>query len=223
MPQLKLFYFDIPGKAEGIRWACAVGGVEFEDVRFSSFEDFAKKRQSGELPFGQVPAMAVDGKIIAQSSAIIRFVGKCSKIPLYPTDPFEAAVVDSIIDQESDMTKALDISIYQERFGFETALGGRAGEGTALVRKTLNDAILPRHLESFEKLLEKSTSGWIAGGNTPTIADFVLVPRLQWLAAGKYDGISTEILQPFPKLCGLIEHVLQLPEVRAWNAAHPEK
>jgi hypothetical protein len=54
-PKLKLLYFDIDGLAARIRLACAVGGVEFEDFRFSDREAFMKmKATPGALPFGQV-------------------------------------------------------------------------------------------------------------------------------------------------------------------------
>jgi hypothetical protein len=54
-PKLKLLYFDIDGLAARIRLACAVGGVVFEDFRFSDREAFmTMKAQPGALPFGQV-------------------------------------------------------------------------------------------------------------------------------------------------------------------------
>ena len=48
-PKLQLLYFDIPGKAEAIRLACAFSGIEFEDIRMTR-EEFMQKKLSGELP-----------------------------------------------------------------------------------------------------------------------------------------------------------------------------
>jgi len=45
----------------------------------------------------QVPALKVEGKVLGQSSAIMRFIGKLTG--LYPTDAVTAALVDSIMDQ----------------------------------------------------------------------------------------------------------------------------
>jgi len=62
---------------------------------------------SGELPFGQVPALrTTDGKnLLVQSAAIYRFIGKhnSSKKPasLYPQDFVDAAKVDAILDQDN--------------------------------------------------------------------------------------------------------------------------
>ncbi|CAK0841035.1 unnamed protein product [Prorocentrum cordatum] len=64
----KLLYFNFPGKGECIRLAFHYGGIPFEDYRFSSREEFTKMKESGELQFGQVPALVVDGKTLTQSA-----------------------------------------------------------------------------------------------------------------------------------------------------------
>lgn len=94
--------------------------------------------------------------------------------------------------------------ISKERMGF-AALND---ETVFKIRKTLNDEVLPKHLG-----LRKSPSGWLAGGSEPSIADFILVPRLQWLATPNlHDGIESDvILNNFPLLKALIEKFLNLP------------
>ena len=114
---MKLIYFDIPGKAEAIRLCAAVGGVQLDDVRISR-EKFHEMRDSGELPFGQVPALDVgDGRILAQSSAILRYVATLGG--LHPTDPLEAAHVDAVAAAEEDFFAGISVSRYGARFGFE--------------------------------------------------------------------------------------------------------
>ena len=49
----KLYYFDIPGKAEAARLACQYAGFPMEDVRLSK-EEFLAMKEAGKLPFGQV-------------------------------------------------------------------------------------------------------------------------------------------------------------------------
>lgn len=99
--------------------------------------------------------------------------------------------------------------LISERFGF-----GCLDDATvAAVREALNSEVLPRHLGFFEKLLEQSSSGWIAGTPGPSIADFQIVPRLQWLASGANDGISTDILKPFPRVLALIDKLMTLPAI----------
>ena len=110
-PTLKLVYFDGPGKAEGTRLAAAHCGLALEDYRFKDRAEFMAMKESGELTYGQVPALFVDGKQVTQSSCILRTVGRLGG--LYPEDVVQAALVDSIMDQEIDMTMGISCSNYQ--------------------------------------------------------------------------------------------------------------
>ena len=49
-------------------------------------------------PFGKVPALEHDGKILFESNAIMRYMANVTKSPLYPQDPYERAVVDQWMD-----------------------------------------------------------------------------------------------------------------------------
>ncbi len=116
-PKLKLYYFNIPGKGEPIRLACAYGGVELDDFRMHANE-FHDLKVSGKLAFGQVPALSVnDDQMIFQSAAIMRYVGKLTG--LYPTnDDLLAAKIDMIVDSENDMFTGLAVSRYRGTFAF---------------------------------------------------------------------------------------------------------
>jgi glutathione S-transferase len=209
----KLYYFGIPGKGEAIRLACTYGKMAFEDVRING-EQFAALKESGKLKYGQVPAFeAAEGQVITQSASIMRYVGK--KTGLYPTDDIAAALVDSIIDQEADLFAGLGVTIYKERFGFDFL-----NQQPALVmqaREFLNNTTLPRHLQALNRLMEASTTGWIANTPEPSIADFVLVPRLQWLVGAGHEGISPTLLtEHCPKVAEMIERFMALPEIAAY-------
>lgn len=107
------------------------------------------------------------------------------------------------------------LNCYQAaRFGFNIL--NEMPELVPKVRASLNDEVLPRHLSCLEKILSRSTTGWIANTEGPSIADFILVPRLQWLQSGDNVGISTEILQPFPLMLALMVKVMALPAVVAY-------
>ena len=49
--------------------------------------------------------------VIVQSASIMRYIGKLSG--LYPECPIKAALVDTIIDEEIDMTRGLAVSRYR--------------------------------------------------------------------------------------------------------------
>ena len=62
---LKLVYFDLYGRAEGIRMLLNFAKVEFEDVRIKR-EDWPQYKQdhADELEWGQMPVLHQDGKLI---------------------------------------------------------------------------------------------------------------------------------------------------------------
>lgn len=228
MTSLELIYFDIPGKGEAIRLAAAYAGLPLVDNRISR-EEFVRLKENGELKYGQVPALRVNGTtVVNQSAAIMRYLGRITSKPglLYPTDPLDAAFVDSIVDQEIDLFTGLSVSRYKQRFGFgilDTEENGEDAEKlTEKVRKELNDVVIPRHLENFEKLMSASTTGWIANTETPSIADFILVPRLVWLREHG-EGISESILDPYKGLVAMMDKLLSLEEVKAYYASLANK
>lgn len=107
----KLYYFNIPGKGEPIRLACAFAGYPLEDIRMDRSEFLAMK-ESGKLKYGQVPALEIaENQMINQSTAIMRYIGK--KTGLYPVADAEAALVDSILDEEADLFAGLACTIYK--------------------------------------------------------------------------------------------------------------
>merc|ERR1712039_1126289 len=127
----------------------------------------------------QVPALIVgegsDAVTLIQTHAIGRYIAKLAGAAsgLYPEDPVLAAKVDAIMDAIHDVEAATLPCKYQERFGYNTALGGPGGEGTKLVEKDLHDTVMPRLLGNFQAMLKSSSTGWIAGTDGPTIADFM--------------------------------------------------
>jgi glutathione S-transferase len=172
-PKLKLYYFNIKGKGEPIRLFCKYAGLEIEDYRFSSFNEFNSLKEAGKLSFGQVPLLEIDdGKHqIVQTGSILRYLAKISN--LYPEDPLEAAKVDSIYDQETDAFIGATVASYTTRFGIDLD-----DDAKAKAFEAISTEILPRHLANIEKLLKASSSGWIANTQEPSPADFVWYSRL---------------------------------------------
>ena len=120
MQALKLFYFDIPGKGECIRLLCAHSALPLEDIRVPSDnrEIHENLKKEGKLLFDQLPALQINdkGDMITQSASIMRYLGKMSNA--YPTCPVKAALVDAIMDEESDLCTGLAVSRYRGTFTF---------------------------------------------------------------------------------------------------------
>src|SRR5437016_8416928 len=93
MPPYKLTYFDTASsRGEECRLALHVAGLPFEDERLNRDQWAARKAST---PFGALPVLAIDGRQLAQSNAILRFIG--SQHGLHPAEPFEAAVHESVM------------------------------------------------------------------------------------------------------------------------------
>ena len=188
---LRLVYFPSPGRAEAIRIALSLAGVEWEDVSIDGAR-FQEMKEAGELPWGMVPVLQTPDGTIAESSAILRFAGR--KAGLVPDDPFQCAKADEFIDGMEPLSKALDstfgISDLEERIRLRKEVFGPRGKGT------LNLLLL-------EKNVIESETGWAAGTDDMSIADLKLFTGLFGLFSGNYDGIEASVLSRFP---GLIEY-----------------
>ena len=102
---MKLHYFGGYGRAEAIRMALSYAKAPYENVYYSFGEDMAKLKASGNLEFGQVPALEIDGKFYSQSISILRYIGL--KYGYYPTENPEACwAIDSTIDSLVDVNNA---------------------------------------------------------------------------------------------------------------------
>jgi glutathione S-transferase len=210
-PELKLHYFDITGKGEPIRLFCAYAGLTLEDYRFASFDEFAAMKSSGKLAFGQVPMLEVDGKHqLVQTAAILRYLSKIAG--LHPEDPVLAARVDAIMDQENDAFTGTTVVSYMNRFGLELD-----GETKEKAYNTISTETLPHHFRSVESLLKASSTGWIAGTEEPSAADFVWFARLADFVPNKAEfSPKLKTLEDFPVLKDFVERFKSLEAIKEY-------
>jgi len=190
MPDIKLYYPDFPfWRAEVSRLALHLGNVPYENVKinFRSPEDRAAFQASGKAPFGQVPTLEVDGKIIAQTGAIARYCGKQSGF--YPRDDdVAAAKIDEIIDTATDITNAIGKTF------------GMAEAEKMAARKVLGDETLPKYFKAIEKIMTDNGSTGFYVGNSMTIADLAMWRLLGWVTGGALDGLPKEVLDPYTQM-----------------------
>jgi len=211
MPVLKLFYGDMPfWRAEVCRLALHLGKVPFEDVRMKTPEEREAFKASGKAPFGQVPIMEVDGKVIAQTGAIARYCGKQGGF--YPRDDdFAAAKIDEIIDTATDITVAVGRTFRMEAKEKEEA------------RKELATVTLPKYLTALEKMMTENGSTGFYVGSKMTIADIAMWRLFGWLSGGIVDGIPTTLLDSTPQVHTNFKTTDQHPEIKQWMDNHYPK
>jgi glutathione S-transferase len=202
---MELQYFGIPALGEPGRMCCVLGDLEWTDDRFGF--DAWEERKAG-TKWGQVPVLKLaDGRQIAQSKAIARYLGKLVKVedkPLYPEDPLAAAFVDDIMDFMSDihtkMYKTMQLPAEEKEAGRQALLAPE-GEATALL-----------------KMLEANV-GDFAVGDSITLADLFICWYLNFLQCGFWDGLADRadlIFDPYPKMKGISEKVKALPKLREY-------
>ncbi|PIO69367.1 glutathione S-transferase protein [Teladorsagia circumcincta] len=97
MVHYRLLYFDGRGRAEVARQLFALANQEYVDVRITH-EEWPKHKP--EMPFGQLPVLDVDGKLLGQSHAINRYLAR--QFGFAGKSPFEEALVDAFADQYRD-------------------------------------------------------------------------------------------------------------------------
>lgn len=107
MSSICIRYFDIRGKAEGIRLFFEMAGIQYEEERFTGEEWFAtggKKQQYKEQnisQFGQVPIVSIGGdRHMSQTVAILRYFAKQHNV--YGDNIDQQYTCDMVIDGVED-------------------------------------------------------------------------------------------------------------------------
>ncbi len=205
-----LYYWPIPGLAEASRVALTLADLDWEDVEIDGAM-FAKMKSEGELPWGMVPMLQTPDGPLAESIAILRYLGH--KCDLIPTDPFKAAKVDEFLDGIGPYSGILDgtfsIEDIDKRTQAREALFAPDGKGT-------------KSLTMLEKKISESTTGWIASTASMNIADLKIFTHVFGLFSGNFDGVDKSILTAYPKLIEYHDVVANEPRIKAYYASIPE-
>ncbi len=203
MPKLVLTYFDIDAsRGEVARLALNIGGVAFEDRRIAR-KDWAAVRD--QYPFQALPVLEVDGRVIAQSNTINRYVGKLAG--LYPQDDLQAALADEVMAAIEDVTAKIGASFALE------------GEAKQKAREALAAGPLPRYLQQLEARLKAGGGEWFVEKRL-TVADLKCFLFVRWLESGALDHIPADIVErQAPLLAKHLERVRSHPKIGAYYAA----
>lgn len=217
VPKLTLTYFPIGGRAEPIRLALAASGIPFTNKVLKGPE-FQGVQSS--FPLGQLPVLDLefdDGtkKTLTQSTAMLRYVGRCGG--LYPKDDDLAAFeIDEIISVIDDLRAPLVISVggaVRSLLSDDTEF---TPEEKLAIRRRWMEKCLPRYLGFIEKKLQDSSSGWLVGDSL-SVADLLLHCELTWISGGILDGIPMGILNSYPACLVLMEKVKSHDGVKKWT------
>ncbi|KAG2488853.1 hypothetical protein HYH03_012649 [Edaphochlamys debaryana] len=200
---LKLHYFALPGRAEVTRLCLTIGGIPFEDVHYTQETYPAFKAKT---PFGQVPVLELeDGKMLAQSGAIDRYVAKLAG--LYPEDPLDAAHADQAVFLLTDLMDLFgptwSLPLEEKVKAREAIMAGKGKEKMGYLAKLV------------------AGGSYVAGGKL-SFADLGVYAVLSSLTSGQYDGVSKTCLDEFPDLKAFRNKIASEPAVKAYYDKHAE-
>jgi len=200
MARFRLTYFDIDGgRAESIRIAFHIGGIEFEDVRVKGPE-FREARET--FRFHALPVLEIDGAQVTQSNAILRYVGKLAG--LYPVDDLQALHCDEAMDAVEDLSHAVG-----RTFGLQ-------GEAMKQAREELVAGRLATYVKGLDTLLARGGGEYVADGRM-TVADLKVFVETRNLAKGILDHVPTDLVEGLaPALAQHRERIANDPRVVAY-------
>ncbi|WKX93327.1 hypothetical protein Q1695_010963 [Nippostrongylus brasiliensis] len=202
MVHYKLIYLPGRGYAEVTRQIFALAGQEYEDVRVPR-DEFPKMKS--DMPFGKVPVLEVDGKKLAQSCAIARYVAR--QFGYAGKDAFDEALVDALVDQWKDF-------LNDTRPYFPVKVGIKEGDLNAIIK----EKVLPARDKFFTiitKILAENKSGFLVGESVTWVDLLVAEMVVQYADLPDfYNG--------FPEVKAHSERVRSIPALKKWIEIRPE-
>ncbi|XP_038079039.1 hematopoietic prostaglandin D synthase-like [Patiria miniata] len=205
MVKYVLHYFKANVRAESIRLAFKLGGVDFEEVNFEMSE---WPKLKPKYPTRQVPVLEVDGKMIGQTKAILRYLAK--EFGLYGKTPLEAAYIDQAMDTVEDIWPEFE-NIFRVPFASQAAKAVTF----------LKDKVPPVY-EALERLLDLEQAGDFFVGNSITAADIFFFGAVDVVnATAKAWAKGANSLEKYPKLTALMSRIAANPKIAAWLAVQP--
>ena len=195
MSQYKLTYFNLRARAELTRLIFAQAGVEYEDKRIAK-EEWSELKP--KTPYGSLPTLEVDGKVLAGSLPIARFVAE--RHGLAGSNDLENTEIAGIMDCLGDLLQAFVKVIFESN---ETR--------KAELQKKFNEEESPKYLSLLEKRV--TADGWLYGSKL-TYADLAFFNFCDNLN-------QPNALEAYPGLKAVQEKVAALPSIAKWVKDRP--
>ncbi|CAD6190547.1 unnamed protein product [Caenorhabditis auriculariae] len=200
MPEYKLTYFNMMGRAEPARLIFAYAGVAFVDERIER-RDWPNMKPN--MPHGQLPVLHVDGKRLAQSRTIERYLAKV--FGLDGQDEWETAKMDELVSAVEDLLNHINP-------WFKEQDNAKKVE----IFKALCDSEILPFIARFEALLLENKTGYFVG-DTLSYADLAIF-HIFWFLNTK---ILPGSLRKYPKLHEFVERTAAIPRIKQWMAKRP--
>ena len=192
-------YFDFDG-SRGLecRLALSAAGVPFDDIRLDRAQWAALKPST---PYGAVPILTVDGRVLAQSSAILNYIGRTHG--MQPADPWTAARHEAIMQSVEDLRQKVP--------------GTRDMPDDE--KKTQREAFTKGWLSQWASTVSDQIVGPFLEGDALNVADLKLYVILRAYLTDDYDHIPASTFDAWPKVGALYAAVGAHPGVTKYFAS----
>ncbi|CAD5219449.1 unnamed protein product [Bursaphelenchus xylophilus] len=204
MPNYELLYFEFRGRAEAARLVLNYAKVPFTDTRIPREEWPSLKGDKSRFPYGQLPVLLIDGKPLAQSHAILRYLApECG---VAGRSRLEAAEIDELYEV---CRCFFDLIIPYLR----VYLGFGAGDKEQLYKDVFLPA-LDKELPVIQELIGENGFFHPSG---VTYTDFYFADSIE-----AFVRMHPADFEKFPKILEHIKRIHQLPELQEYLAKRPE-
>lgn len=193
---ISLTYFNFDG-SRGLecRLALAVAGVAFEDIRLERQQWLELKPTA---PFGGLPILRDGDRVLAQSNAILTYVGRSHG--LHPSDLWTAAEHEAIM-----------LSVEELRY----KLPGRPDMSDE-DKRTARQAFAEGWLATWAHQVSSRIQGPFLEGEAIHVADIKVAVIVRSFLSGSYDHLPASTFDAYPKLLALTAAVQAHPAVVAF-------
>jgi prostaglandin-H2 D-isomerase / glutathione transferase len=198
--KIELKYFDFTGRGEVLRILLnGCKNVEFTDTRIP-FSEWSTVKPT--LPLGQIPILSIDGTVMTQSVSLYRYCAKL--VDLYPSDPFQALVVDETMDVLNDMLAQLP-------------KGSGTDEELKTKRHEFRDTIMKQSLTLVESRIEQYGADTNTICGVPSVADVFIMTFINALESNSFTHLDSTILKEYPRMVNVTNTATKLPIVVSYN------
>ena len=184
------------------------GGMPYNDTDCQKFfgMSFAEAKESGKLPFGQLPLLQIGGstgRLIAQSGSINRYLASLVKMTGFvPTELVEKAYCDMIHEAAEELFMIMPcVNLYK-------------GEKFQQEKENYFKTTLPPRLKNLSKLLG---SNQFFCGSTVTYSDFDVFVFFDLARL-----VEPAVFNDYPNVQQWMTRIENLPGVKNYLARRPQ-
>mmetsp|Transcript_29268 Transcript_29268/g.50061 ORF Transcript_29268/g.50061 Transcript_29268/m.50061 type:complete len:226 (+) Transcript_29268:38-715(+) len=203
MSQAKITYVNGRGRAEVVRYVLSAVGIAFTEDFVEDADQFEDLRNSGKLILRQLPLLEIDGFVITQTEAMIRYIAR--NYNFYGSTEEDRIRCDMIYDGLKDAA---------------IGVGGIGMEFQIGEEKELRKEGMKQRMDKYFPMFEKMLSGkQYFLGETLSFVDVVFLHDLEWLV----DIFGENVLDSYPEIKALQSRLQNLPNIKSYLSSEQKK